>query len=261
MATLTATLQVCDTGKGPHPIKQATTEDCATDGTFADLFDHSPGQATAASPMSTGSFSFCMPTADNNENTEPNSSLRRQPRTEISSLPRSKPVAQDSLGFVVQGPGQENGTATEHAKQEQHKQHTTPRRRRGGWGAPQAVPSQPLGSSRDAAAAAGFADSAKQHKQVVLPRQNTHIFLILPQHVFRWWLLMSSQSRQSVTCVFISQEHQGCAALVDQLALAVDQGNDAWQETAAALRQHADALDSVDCYDAHMEMGTLLASR
>lgn len=59
----------------------------------------------------------------------------------------------------------------------------------------------------------------------------------------------------------MSQEHQSCAALVDQLALAVDQGNGAWQETAAALRQHADALDSVDCYDAHMEMGTLLASR
>ena len=72
---------------------------------------------------------------------------------------------------------------------------------------------------------------------------------------------MLSQSRQSVTCVFIPQEQQGCAPLVDQLALAVEQGSDAWQETAAALRQHADALSSVDCYDAHMEMGTLLASR
>lgn len=57
------------------------------------------------------------------------------------------------------------------------------------------------------------------------------------------------------------QEHQGCAALVDHLALAVDLGDHAWQETAAALRQRADGLDSADCYDAHMEMGTLLASR
>lgn len=182
MATLTATLQVCDTGLGPHPIKQANAEDCATDGSFADLFDHSPGQATAASPMSRGSFSFCLPTADNNENTEPNTSLRVQPRAEISSLTTSKPVAQDSTGFAVQGPGQEHGTATAQAVQEQHKQHTTPRRRRGGWGTPQPVPHQPLGISRHAAvntAAAGLADSAKQHKQVMLPG------MLLPPHISR----------------------------------------------------------------------------
>lgn len=57
------------------------------------------------------------------------------------------------------------------------------------------------------------------------------------------------------------QEHEGCAALVDNLALAMAMGDHAWLETAAALRQRADALGSADCYDAHMEMGTLLASR
>ena len=182
MATLTATLQVCDTDEGFHSIQQAPAEDCATDGTFADLFDDFPGQATAASPMSRGNFSFCMPTADNNENTEPNSSLRVQPRTKTSSLPRSKPAAQDSLGFAVQGPGPEHGTATEQAAQ---KQHTTPRRRRGGWGAPQVVPNQPLGSSRDAVAntAAGFAASAKQHEQVMLPGRVCIFSCYYPS----WW--------------------------------------------------------------------------
>lgn len=59
----------------------------------------------------------------------------------------------------------------------------------------------------------------------------------------------------------VAQEHQGCAALVDELAMALDLGDHTWQETAAALRKRAEALDSADCYDAHMEMGTLLANR
>lgn len=57
------------------------------------------------------------------------------------------------------------------------------------------------------------------------------------------------------------QEHQSCAALVDELVLAMNLKDGTWQETAATLRRRADALDSADCYDAHMEMGTLLASR
>lgn len=47
---------------------------------------------------------------------------------------------------------------------------------------------------------------------------------------------------------------------MDELADALKHGV-AWQQTAQALRQRADSLDSADCYDAHMEMGMLLASR
>ena len=57
------------------------------------------------------------------------------------------------------------------------------------------------------------------------------------------------------------QEDQNCGALVDELAEAVQQDDGEWQQTAHALRQRADALDSADCYDAHMEMGMLLTAR
>ncbi len=57
------------------------------------------------------------------------------------------------------------------------------------------------------------------------------------------------------------QEDQSCGALVDELAEAVQQDGGDWQQTAHALRQRADALDSADCYDAHMEMGMLLTAR
>ena len=61
--------------------------------------------------------------------------------------------------------------------------------------------------------------------------------------------------------MLLQREDQSCGALVDKLAQALEQEEGVWQETAASLRQHADALDSPDCYDAHMEIGTLLASR
>ena len=57
------------------------------------------------------------------------------------------------------------------------------------------------------------------------------------------------------------QEQHSCTALVDELAMALDLKDCSCQEAAAALRQRADALDSADCYDAHMAMGTLLAHR
>ena len=57
------------------------------------------------------------------------------------------------------------------------------------------------------------------------------------------------------------QEDQSCGALVDELAEAVQQDGGDWQQTAHALRQRADTLDGADCYDAHMEMGTLLTAR
>lgn len=56
------------------------------------------------------------------------------------------------------------------------------------------------------------------------------------------------------------QDIKDSAALVDKLAAAVQSRAD-WQETAQTLRQQADSLDAADRYDAHMEMGTLLASR
>jgi len=59
----------------------------------------------------------------------------------------------------------------------------------------------------------------------------------------------------------LQQEDQSCGALVDELAEAVQQDGGDWQQTAHALRQRADALDSADCYDAHMEMGMLLTAR
>ena len=59
----------------------------------------------------------------------------------------------------------------------------------------------------------------------------------------------------------LQQQDQNCGALVDELEEAVQQDGSDWQQTAHALRQRADALDSADCYDAHMEMGMLLTSR
>ncbi|KAL0055211.1 hypothetical protein WJX82_008864 [Trebouxia sp. C0006] len=62
-------------------------------------------------------------------------------------------------------------------------------------------------------------------------------------------------------CAANNEEDQSCGALVDELAEAVQQDGGDWQQTAHALRQRADALDSADCYDAHMEMGILLTAR
>ncbi|KAL0018821.1 hypothetical protein WJX77_002212 [Trebouxia sp. C0004] len=62
-------------------------------------------------------------------------------------------------------------------------------------------------------------------------------------------------------CAATNEEDQSCGALVDELAEAVQQNGGDWQQTAQALRQRADALDSADCYDAHMEMGMLLTAR
>lgn len=57
-----------------------------------------------------------------------------------------------------------------------------------------------------------------------------------------------------------SQDSLSGGALVDTLADALQSGAE-WQQTAQMLRQKADSLDSADRYDAHMEMGMLLASR
>ncbi|KAL0035288.1 hypothetical protein WJX79_010558 [Trebouxia sp. C0005] len=62
-------------------------------------------------------------------------------------------------------------------------------------------------------------------------------------------------------CAATNEEDQSCGALVDELAEAVQQDGGDWQQTAHALRQRADTLDGADCYDAHMEMGTLLTAR
>ena len=56
------------------------------------------------------------------------------------------------------------------------------------------------------------------------------------------------------------QDNVSPGALVDELAVALKHGV-AWQQTAQVLRHRADSLDSADCYDAHMEMGMLLALR
>lgn len=115
-----------------------------------------------------------MPAAHNNENAEPNSSLLTQPHTETSFLSVNKPVPQDSPGFTFHGPGvmpgdNGDGTSTQPAVQVQQRQHTTPRRRRGGWATPQPVPDQPLAGSThtaDDTATAGLANGAKQEQQV-----------------------------------------------------------------------------------------------
>ena len=59
----------------------------------------------------------------------------------------------------------------------------------------------------------------------------------------------------------MQQEDHSCSALVDELAEALHQNDANWQQKADALRQRADALESADRYDAHMEMGTLLTAR
>lgn len=59
----------------------------------------------------------------------------------------------------------------------------------------------------------------------------------------------------------MQQEDHSCGALVDELADALQQKDADWQQQADALRQRADALDSADRYDAHMEMGMLLTAR
>lgn len=118
---------------------------------------------------------------------------------------------------------QEQDTATQQAMQEQPIQHITPRRRRGGWGSPQPVPGHPPGDGTQIAdhfTPAGVAVGATQ----------------------------------------ATQEHHSHAALVDELALAVDL-KDSSSDKTAALIQHANGLEKADCYDSHMEMGTLLASR
>ncbi len=58
----------------------------------------------------------------------------------------------------------------------------------------------------------------------------------------------------------MQREDESCGALVDKLAQALQQDG-AWQQTAQTLRQQADALDTTDSYDAHMEMGMLLTAR
>ncbi|DBA76151.1 TPA: hypothetical protein ACH3X1_009885 [Trebouxia sp. C0004] len=70
-----------------------------------------------------------------------------------------------------------------------------------------------------------------------------------------------SKCRMTDSANLMQQEDQSCGALVDELAEAVQQNGGDWQQTAQALRQRADALDSADCYDAHMEMGMLLTAR
>ena len=59
----------------------------------------------------------------------------------------------------------------------------------------------------------------------------------------------------------MQQEDHSCSALVDELAEALQQNDADWQQKADALRQRADALNSTDRYDAHMEMGMLLTTR
>ncbi|KAL0018839.1 hypothetical protein WJX77_012016 [Trebouxia sp. C0004] len=70
-----------------------------------------------------------------------------------------------------------------------------------------------------------------------------------------------SKCRMTDSANLMQHEDQSCGALVDELAEAVQQNGGDWQQTAQALRQRADALDSADCYDAHMEMGMLLTAR
>ncbi|KAL3158041.1 hypothetical protein ABBQ32_011650 [Trebouxia sp. C0010 RCD-2024] len=171
-----------------------------------------------------------MPAAHSNENAEPNV-VTTHFNQEISSLAESKPVPH-SLLFALHGPGlvagdKEQDTATQQALQEQH---ITPRRRRGGWGTPQPVPENPPGNSTQTA---------------------DHIML----------------NGLAGTCIGIDsakqaeQEHDSCAAVVDELAMALGLMGCSCQEAAATLRQRADALDGAECYDAHMAMGTLLAHR
>ena len=59
-------------------------------------------------------------------------------------------------------------------------------------------------------------------------------------------------------CSFLTQ---ACEALADQLKQALQRDSGTWQSVAEDLRQQADHLSSADCYDAHMEMGTLLMAR
>ena len=252
--TLICKLQVYDTDTAAQPTNQAAIDNSTANPIFADLFDHSTGQNTPASPSSRGSFSFCMPAADNNENAEPNSNPRMQPHTEVPSLPKPKPLAQ-SPGLTAGDT--EHSTAAQQAVQEEQKQYTTPRRRRGGWGTPQAVQNT---HAADHSAAAGLAKTAKQGKQVLLPGSTSASPRIASACV-NGHRVEEDLTKATVTSAPEPQERQGCAALVDDLALAVDLGDHAWQDAAAALRRRADALDSADCYDAHMEMGTMLASR
>ena len=51
------------------------------------------------------------------------------------------------------------------------------------------------------------------------------------------------------------------AVLLEELQWLLQQDSAAWQQLLEGLRQRADAFDPPDAYDAHMEMGFLLASR
>ena len=51
------------------------------------------------------------------------------------------------------------------------------------------------------------------------------------------------------------------AVLLEELQWLLQQDSAAWQQLLEGLRQRADAFEPPDAYDAHMEMGFLLASR
>ena len=61
--------------------------------------------------------------------------------------------------------------------------------------------------------------------------------------------------------VCLSLQADNVAVLLEELQWLLQQDSAAWQQLLEGLRQRADAFDPPDAYDAHMEMGFLLATR
>ncbi|DBA76173.1 TPA: hypothetical protein ACH3X1_009904 [Trebouxia sp. C0004] len=189
---------------------------------FADLFDQSPGITSKSSGRN--SFSFDLQDASCDENNAPNIGPPMPLQSRLASNCDVTLVAPGSQSFTFHGPGLTSGVKLDPVLLQD---------------ALQCVP-QPCAQQ----------DSARRCGKGSWGAPTS-----LPVPYF------AHGDMSATFCAATNEEDQSCGALVDELAEAVQQNGGDWQQTAQALRQRADALDSADCYDAHMEMGMLLTAR
>ncbi|DBB15235.1 TPA: hypothetical protein ACH3X3_004237 [Trebouxia sp. C0006] len=220
-----ATLQLAESKDQSivNAAKLTQQQQTADDAIFADLFDQSPG-ITSKSP-GRNSFSFDLQDASCDENTTPNIGPPTLLQSHLASNCETTLVALGSQSFTFHGSGLTTGVKLDPVILQEPLQ---------------SVPQ--LGTQQDSSARRWR--KASWGAPTSLPVQY-HAHADMP----------------ATFCAANNEEDQSCGALVDELAEAVQQDGGDWQQTAHALRQRADALDSADCYDAHMEMGILLTAR
>ncbi|DBA88064.1 TPA: hypothetical protein ACH3X2_005067 [Trebouxia sp. C0005] len=219
-----ATLQSADSKDQSvvNTAKSTQQQQIADDAMFADLFDQSPGITSNSSGRN--SFSFDLQDASCDENTTPNIGPLTLSQSHLVSNCDVTLVAPGSHSFTFHGSGLTPGVKLDPVPLQEPLQ---------------SVPHP--GTQQDSARRRR---TGSWGAPTSLPVQY-HAHADMP----------------ATFCAATNEEDQSCGALVDELAEAVQQDGGDWQQTAHALRQRADTLDGADCYDAHMEMGTLLTAR